>query len=71
MARLEKIVEAIEQGKVGLEESIERFSEGMELIGQCRSILSEAELKIQKLQVDTAGNLEAGPMSEPAGDDDV
>lgn len=71
MVRLEKIVEAIEQGKIGLEESIERFSEGMDLIGHCRSVLAEAELKIQKLQVDTAGNLKPGPMPEPAADDGV
>jgi len=48
--RLEQIVEAIEQGKIGLEESIEKFEEGMGLIRQCRTVLDDAELKIQKLQ---------------------
>lgn len=50
MARLEKIVESIEQGKIGLEDSIKQFEEGMALIRQCRSVLTEAELKIQQLQ---------------------
>jgi exodeoxyribonuclease VII small subunit len=50
MARLEKIVEAIEQGKVGLEESIKQYQEGMALISRCREVLGEAELKIQQLQ---------------------
>jgi exodeoxyribonuclease VII small subunit len=50
MGRLEEIVDSIEQGKIGLEESIKQFEEGMSLIGQCRSVLAEAELKIQQLQ---------------------
>ena len=32
ISRLEKIVESIEQGKIGLEESIKHFEEGMTLI---------------------------------------
>ena len=50
MARLEQIVAAIEQGKVGLEDSIQQFEEGMTLIRQCRSVLAEAEMKVQQLQ---------------------
>ena len=50
MSRLEKIVEAIEQGKIGLEESLKQFEEGMALIKHCRGVLSDAELKVQQLQ---------------------
>jgi|CXWL01.1.fsa_nt_gi exodeoxyribonuclease VII small subunit len=50
ITRLEKIVQAIEQGKVGLEDSIKQFEEGMALISRCRSILGSAEMKIQQLQ---------------------
>ena len=50
ITRLEKIVQAIEQGKVGLEDSIKQFEEGMALIARCRSILGSAEMKIQQLQ---------------------
>lgn len=50
MSRLEKIVEAIEQGKIGLEDSLKQFEEGMALIKRCRSVLSDAELKIHRLQ---------------------
>ena len=64
MGRLEKIVEAIEQGKVGLEDSIERFSEGMDLIQQCRKILADAEMKVQKLQADASGQLKAVDLAE-------
>ncbi len=50
IARLEKIVDAMEQGKIGLEDSVKHFEEGMGLISRCRNVLSEAELKIQQLQ---------------------
>jgi len=52
MASLSEIVEAIEKGEIGLEESIDRFEKGMGLVRHCRAILEEAELKIQKLQAD-------------------
>ncbi len=59
MGRLEEIVDSIEQGKIGLEESIKQFEEGMSLIGQCRSVLAEAELKIQQLQAAGPDGVEA------------
>ena len=59
MVRLEKIVSSIEEGKVGLEDSITQFEEGMSLIRQCRQVLAESELKIQKLQADGPNGVEA------------
>lgn len=50
IGRLEQIVEAMEQGKIGLEESVKFFEEGMGLIERCRKVLSEAEMKIHHLQ---------------------
>ena len=64
LQRLEQIVESIEQGKIGLEESIKHFEEGMGLIQRCRKILGEAELKIQRLQA--AGDNEAVLAGEAA-----
>ena len=49
MEKLEQIVSAIEAGDVPLEESIERYAEGIELVKQCRAILDRAEKKIQLL----------------------
>jgi exodeoxyribonuclease VII small subunit len=69
LARLEDIVGAIEQGEIGLEESIVRYEEGMGLIAHCRKILGEAELKIQKLQADAEGDLKAKPF-EPDQDEE-
>ncbi len=70
MARLEKIVEAIEQGKIGLEDSIEKYSEGMEMIRHCGKVLADAELKIQKLQADAAGQLKTADLHADDTDED-
>ncbi len=59
LQRLEAIAEQIEDGRIGLEESIGRYEEGMALVKQCRDILSKAELKIQRLQQRSDGTLEA------------
>ena len=66
MKRLETIVQAIEQGKIGLEESIKQYEEGMALIRRCRGVLSDAELKIQHLQAAGADGAEVAPGSTNA-----
>ena len=49
LQRLEGIVTQIEEGSVPLEQSIDMYAEGIKLVKQCRSILDEAEKKIQVL----------------------
>ena len=51
LSQLEAIVAAIEQGKVGLEEAIGQYEKGMKLVHYCRTVLADAETKIQKLQL--------------------
>ena len=65
LEKLEAIVEDIEQGKIGLEESITKYEEGMGLIQHCRKVLADAEMKIQKLQADQQGYLEPTPFEPP------
>ena len=60
LARLEQIVAQIEEGEVSLEESIEKYAEGIKLIKQCRGILDSAEKKIQILAKVDDGSLAAG-----------
>lgn len=67
LARLESIVQAIEQGKVGLQESIQQYEAGMRLIRRCRSILNDAEQTIQKLQLSAEGELTAESFEPDAG----
>ena len=49
LEKLERIVVEIEEGKVSLEESIEKYAEGTKLIETCREILDKAEAKIKLL----------------------
>lgn len=65
VAQLEAIAERIEQGKIGLEESITQYEQGMALVKQCRDILSKAEHKIQQLQQRADGSLEARSFKRP------
>ncbi len=50
LSRLEAIADEIEQGKIGLEESILRYEEGMKLVKHCRQILESAEQRIVQLE---------------------
>ena len=52
LAELEKIVEEVEQGKVGLEQSIAKYEDGMKLIKHCRNVLDAAEKKIETISKD-------------------
>ena len=54
LAQLEQIVAQIEQGKISLEESIDQYAKGTELVEKCRSILDSAEQKIQILSKNSA-----------------
>ena len=49
LAKLEKIVTDVEQGKVPLEESIDKYENGMKLIKHCRDILEQAEKRIETI----------------------
>ena len=62
LEKLEQIVNDIEQGKVGLEESIHQFEEGVKLVKHCRKILLTAEEKIQQLHLNAEGDLTVAPM---------
>ncbi len=73
MDRLDAIVSAMESGEVGVEESIAKYEEAMNLAGHCRQILDQAEQRIRKIQLDPAGQPETTPFEPPAqavGEDD-
>ena len=53
--QLEAIIEGIESGDIGLEQSLAEYEKGMKLIGQCRSILGRAEKRIAELTRDGQG----------------
>lgn len=62
--QLESILEKIESGEIGLEASIQEYERGVGLIKRCRSILDQAEQRIEHLD---AKRLEA----QQGGSDDV
>ena len=61
VAELEKIVGAIESGQIGLEESLAKYEQGMELVKRCRGILDRAEKRIEQL-TQTGEGLSAEPL---------
>ena len=46
MTKLEEIVTELENGNLNLDDSVEKFEEGMQKAKQCNKILEEAEKKI-------------------------
>ncbi len=51
--QLEDLVERIESGEIGLEDSIKAYEQGVLLIGKARAILLRAEQRIEQLDLET------------------
>ncbi len=65
LARLEAIVHDLEDGEIGLEESLARYEEGVGLLRQAFDQLRRAERKIELLSgVDEDGNPTTKPFEE-------
>jgi exodeoxyribonuclease VII small subunit len=50
--QLRQIIEKIEDGTTGLDDSIKLYEQGAVLVKQCETMLNEAELKITTLSRD-------------------
>jgi len=62
LADLERIVRELEDGKIGLEESLARYEQGVALLKRCYGQLRQVEQKIVELTgVDGEGN----PLTRP------
>ena len=59
--RLESIVERIEAGTLGLEESITQYEQGVALIARCKDILRTQEQRVEELNRRAAGLLGNDP----------
>ena len=53
MKKLECIVNELENGNLNLDESVEKFEEGMKISKQCNKILEDSEKKITILLENT------------------
>ncbi len=54
IGELESLIQRIEQGEVGLEESLAEYRRGAALLKRCRSILETAQAQIEELTADGA-----------------
>ena len=57
LKKLEDTVEAMETGDLPLETLLAKYEEGTRLVKICQEKLAEAELKIQQLEKNAAGEL--------------
>ena len=49
VTKLQAIVEALEKGELSLEESLDRFTEGIQLVKRGEALLAEAEKRVEQL----------------------
>ena len=68
LAALEQVVRDLEDGRLGLAESLARYEEGVKLLKNCYAQLEQAERRIELLTgVDAAGNAIVAPFDDAAG----
>ncbi len=67
LARLEEIARGLEDNKLGLNDSLVIYEEGVKLLRQCQGLLQQAERKIELLTgVDAAGQAVTKPFDADA-----
>ena len=67
LSRLESIVHDLEEGQIGLGESLARYEQGVKLLRQCYEMLEGAQRRIELL---TGVDAEGRPISQPLDDDE-
>jgi len=71
LERLEAVVEQLESGEAGLDDSLRLYAEGAELVKACRKTLADAEKRIAKLTETAGGELREEPFEPDEGDDEA
>lgn len=68
LKELEETVRQLEDGQLGLDESLARYEEGVKYLERCHELLRRAERKVELLSgVDAEGN----PITKPYEDEDL
>ena len=62
LKKLEGVVEAMEADDLPLETLLAKYEEGAKLVKICQEKLAEAELKIQQLEKNAAGEIKLKPI---------
>ena len=63
LKKLESLVEAMESDDLPLETLLAKYEEGVKLVKICQEKLAEAELKIQQLEKNVAGEMKLKPIN--------
>ena len=75
LAELEALIERMETGELGLEESLRAFERGVALTRECQAALKHAELRVRALTETNAGvvldDLDAFRGEEDQDEDDA
>lgn len=65
LARLEGIVENLEDGEIGLAQGLAEYEQGVKLLKQCYQLLGQAQSRIELLnRVDSDGTTHSEPFDE-------
>ncbi len=68
LEQLERIVEHLEDGRIGLNEALAGYEKGVGLLRQCHELLQKAERRIELLSgIDADGN----PLTMPLDDEET
>ena len=65
MKALEEAVRRLEEGQLSLDESLRLYQEGIEAYRRCHKLLTEASLKVRKLDLTVEGELAEEPFEPP------
>lgn len=57
MEMLNEIIQGLESGEVRLSQSVEKFEIGSKLAKHCKKLLDDAELRINAIKINKAGNI--------------
>lgn len=61
LAELETIVSKLEQGQIGLEDSIDAYERGAKLKEHCDTKLKDAQLKVDRIKLGPDGAVSSEP----------
>ena len=64
LQQLEKIVNSMESGELGLEDSLKQFEQGIILAKNCQDTLSNAETRVEQL-IEKNGLQQTIPFEDP------
>ena len=71
LKKLERIVGDLENGEIPLDESLEKYAEGIALSKMCMKKLEAAKKKVEVLLKNDDGSVELKPFDEKAASEDV